>query len=248
MRLIPEYLFIEYNGKFPPDLEWKQAYNASHAWDGSDWHGASLKSLELLGRKKGYRLVGTDLRGCNAFFVRQDIAEDHFIDFDTAEKLYNPLRINLNFIANHPSKYCLAVQKDNLGKLNYQGYELCSGFCGIELSNELVHVWTNSSESIFKICIPKGTSTIIIPASAPQLIVETNEFGVDISSVQKDLFHRMEYKNNSFILNLAPHEYEIAAELIIHTAYLWRPSDVLKSNDTRLLGIDISLSEIKYIR
>ena len=69
----PRVVIIEYNGKFPPDLDWKQAYNEKHVWDGSDWHGASLKSLELLGTKKGYALVGTDIRGVNAFFVRSDI-------------------------------------------------------------------------------------------------------------------------------------------------------------------------------
>ena len=75
----PRVVVIEYNGKFPPDLEWKQAYNSNHVWDGSDWQGASLKAYELLGRELGYQLAGTNLNGVNAFFVRQDLAEDKFI-------------------------------------------------------------------------------------------------------------------------------------------------------------------------
>ena len=56
----------------------------------SDWQGASLKSLELLGRELGYQLAGINLRGVNAFFVRQDLAGDKFITSATAETLYNP--------------------------------------------------------------------------------------------------------------------------------------------------------------
>lgn len=75
----PRVVITEYNGKFPPDLEWTQAYNPTHIWDGTDWHGASLKAFEKLGQKKGYRLVGTDLRGCNAFFVRNDLHQIYFM-------------------------------------------------------------------------------------------------------------------------------------------------------------------------
>lgn len=44
----PRVVITEYNGKFPPDLDWKQAYPADHVWDGTDWHGASLKAFEIL--------------------------------------------------------------------------------------------------------------------------------------------------------------------------------------------------------
>lgn len=63
----PRVVAIEYNGKIPSDLNWKMAYDKWHLWDGSDRHGASLKALELLGQSKGYRLVGTNLNGVNAF-------------------------------------------------------------------------------------------------------------------------------------------------------------------------------------
>lgn len=66
----PEVVVIEYNGKFPPDVEWKMAYDRNHMWNGTDWHGASLKALQLLGEKKGYQLVGTGLNGANAFLSK----------------------------------------------------------------------------------------------------------------------------------------------------------------------------------
>ena len=117
----PRVVVIEYNAKFPPNCDWKQAYNRYHIWDGSDWQGASLKSLELLGHKLGYQLVGTNLNGVNAFFVRKDLARDLFIEPATAENLYNPARAKFIFYVNHHhAKYCLVDQKENLGLLNYK--------------------------------------------------------------------------------------------------------------------------------
>jgi len=38
------------------------------------YHGASLRALDDLARRKGYVLAGCDSRGSNAFFVREDAA------------------------------------------------------------------------------------------------------------------------------------------------------------------------------
>ena len=84
----PRAIIIEYNAKFPPPCEWIMEYNSNHTWDGSDKHGASLKSLELLGNKRGYRLVGTNLSGVNAFFVKKELAEGLFAEPATAENFY----------------------------------------------------------------------------------------------------------------------------------------------------------------
>ncbi len=117
----PRVVGIEYNGKFPPDLNWKQAYYQNHKWDGSDWQGASLKAMELLGRKKGYVLVCTNFTGVNAFFVREDLYfKELFPLSGTAEELYNPYRYNLKFISpGHPARYCLVGQEENKGPMNY---------------------------------------------------------------------------------------------------------------------------------
>lgn len=116
----PRVVVIEYNAKFPPNCEWIQAYDRHHIWDDSDWHGASLKSLELLGRELGYQLVGTSFNGVNAFFVRKDLAHDLFIEPATAENLYNPARLFISYQNYHPAKYCLVDQKENFGLLNYK--------------------------------------------------------------------------------------------------------------------------------
>ncbi|MDR1363259.1 MAG: hypothetical protein LBJ35_04350 [Spirochaetaceae bacterium] len=85
----PRVVIIEYNAKFPPPCEWIMEYNSSHIWDGGDNHGASLKSLELLGGRLGYRLVGTNRNGVNAFFVKKELAKDLFAEPATAENLYH---------------------------------------------------------------------------------------------------------------------------------------------------------------
>lgn len=117
----PALVCIEYNGKFPPDHRWKQAYDRKHIWDRSDWQGASLKEMEELGRQKGYRLVGTNLTGVNAFFVREDLySKDLFPLPDTAEELYNPYRRDLKFVSpGHEARYCLVGQEENKGLKNY---------------------------------------------------------------------------------------------------------------------------------
>lgn len=91
----PRVVVIEYNGKFTPEIDWVMAYNEEHVWDRSDRCGASLKALENLGRRKGYQLVGTNIVGINAFFVRSDLARDLFALPATAENLYNPARMNM---------------------------------------------------------------------------------------------------------------------------------------------------------
>jgi hypothetical protein len=64
---------IEYNGELPLDQPLVQPL-LSRPWDGTNYYGASLRALEGLGERLGYRLVHTELTGTNAFFVRQDLA------------------------------------------------------------------------------------------------------------------------------------------------------------------------------
>ena len=45
---------------------------------GTDYAGASLRAYVKLGREKGYRLVGCEHYGYNAFFLREDVGRDLF--------------------------------------------------------------------------------------------------------------------------------------------------------------------------
>jgi hypothetical protein len=102
----PRVIVAEYNGKFPPDLAVTQTYNPDHRYDYSDYYGASLAALERLGRQKGYALVGCNIAGVNAFFVREDLVKGKFQAPFTAENHYQPARYYLwqLYLAGHAFK------------------------------------------------------------------------------------------------------------------------------------------------
>lgn len=88
----PRVVVIEYNATLRPPLSLVVPYAPSAAWNGSNYFGASLEALARLGRSKGYRLVGCSMSGVNAFFVRDDLCGDRFLDPATAEEHYEPAR------------------------------------------------------------------------------------------------------------------------------------------------------------
>jgi hypothetical protein len=91
--IAPRVIVAEYNAKFPPDFPWVMKYNEAHEWDSTDYFGASLKALEGLLTGKGYALVGCNLPGTNAFFVRADeMREELFCAPFTSENHYEPAR------------------------------------------------------------------------------------------------------------------------------------------------------------
>src|SRR5262249_12999013 len=75
----PRVVVIEYNARLDHARPLVIPYDPDWVWDGTDWFGASLAALELVGRDRGYGLVHTELAGANAFFVRDDCAS-HFAD------------------------------------------------------------------------------------------------------------------------------------------------------------------------
>jgi hypothetical protein len=91
----PRVVTIEYNSGIPPTMSWVVPYDPkAFGWTGfGTGNGASLKALEELGTRKGYSLVGCDLCGVNAFFVRNDLLDDRFAAPYTAENHYEPFRI-----------------------------------------------------------------------------------------------------------------------------------------------------------
>ena len=99
---------IEYNGKYPPPIRFRVPYAPDYRWDGTDWFGSSLQSFEELFAARGYGLVGCNMTGSNAFFVRNDlINEQRFQPPFTAANYYQPARYYLTFglfkhIGGHP--------------------------------------------------------------------------------------------------------------------------------------------------
>ena len=100
--LKPRVVVMEYNALFPSDLAWIADYDAGKWWNGTSYFGASLKALEILGARLGYALVGCDIAGVNAFFVRADLCGDKFCAPFTAENHFEPVRYYLHTRAGHP--------------------------------------------------------------------------------------------------------------------------------------------------
>jgi hypothetical protein len=72
-NLNPKLFIVEYNGKFPPPVEFQIDYNSNHNWNGTDYFGASLSSFAKLFDRYNYRLVCCNSHtGANAFFVNCD--------------------------------------------------------------------------------------------------------------------------------------------------------------------------------
>ena len=84
----PGVLVIEYNSTFGPSENIVIKYDPHFKWNGTSYFGSSLKALENMGLKKGYCLVCCDFSGSNAFFVRNDLVQDKFLDPYTSEFHY----------------------------------------------------------------------------------------------------------------------------------------------------------------
>ncbi len=73
----PDIVVIEYNFRFGKDnsvtIPYNKNFNRNHTDAKSLFYGASLKAIVKLAEKKGMKLVGTNLAGNNAFFVKEKL-------------------------------------------------------------------------------------------------------------------------------------------------------------------------------
>jgi hypothetical protein len=102
----PRIVIVEYNSLFglqPVSVPYKENFHKLSAHYSGLYYGCSLAALHHLARKKGYILVGTNIWGHNAFFIRSDIASDF--------KGLEPLEVYV------PSKY--RDSRDPTGNLTY---------------------------------------------------------------------------------------------------------------------------------
>lgn len=89
----PRVVCIEYNSGIGSKYSWTIPYNKEFerfsAHPSGFFAGASIKALESLGEKKGYRLIGCDTTGTNAFFLRNDLGNNQ-IPTLTASEAFKP--------------------------------------------------------------------------------------------------------------------------------------------------------------
>ncbi|MGD9720037.1 MAG: hypothetical protein AB7O59_02340 [Pirellulales bacterium] len=89
----PRVVVIEYNSHVPPDVCSAIVYDPAFQSNGTDYFGASLLALELLGREKGYTLIHCERAGVNAFFVAHE-ALPHGFQSSPIARLYRPPNYN----------------------------------------------------------------------------------------------------------------------------------------------------------
>ncbi len=246
----PMVVVIEYNGKFPPDTDWKMAYNSNHIWAGTDWHGAGLKALERLGEKKNYQLVGTSLNGVNAFFVRKELAKGKFYEPATAEALYNPLRLQLFHKNGHPSDVCLYGQSSNRGIFDYDEECIAAagyGFYKPECEPDGTRfVWTSQTECQILLngvkC--KGGGSVVIPYFSRMKHATVDVFFEDDPG-------QLNYAVEQEGLIEVPFPDRIKSDsdlkvlkLLLRTSGLFVPCDQGISEDRRSLGIAVYIDKI----
>ncbi|WP_213803341.1 hypothetical protein [Granulicella sp. dw_53] len=106
----PIIYVCEYNAVFgdvyPISTPYNDSFIRTQAHPSNLYFGASIKALCSLAIKKGYRFVGTNSAGNNAFFIREDYAKQ-FVD-DA-----------IQHIQTKPSLF--RESRDASGKLNYIG-------------------------------------------------------------------------------------------------------------------------------
>ena len=90
----PRVVVLEYNHLLGPNVSvsvpYRDDFVAEFSEYGSDYAGASLQAFIKLGRSKGYRFVGTNTIGTNAFFVRDDISDERLPAADPVAAFSHP--------------------------------------------------------------------------------------------------------------------------------------------------------------
>jgi len=104
----PRVVVLEYQDIWGPDVAKTVPYRPDFTGDsGFNYQGASLLAFVKLARSKGYRLVGTERLGFNAFFVRDDVGPDLIPEIDhracfSHRKVREGMRDRLALVENRP--------------------------------------------------------------------------------------------------------------------------------------------------
>lgn len=85
--LNPSIIIAEYNSVFGKDrlitIPYKNNFVRTKSHFSNLFFGASLSALNYIAIKKGYSLIGCNLAGNNAYFVRKDLLNDKIIELTT---------------------------------------------------------------------------------------------------------------------------------------------------------------------
>jgi hypothetical protein len=103
----PKILVIEYNALFGSERLVTVPRDAVRDGAPKGYNGASLAALDMLARRRSYRLIVCDDEGSNAFFLRNDVAT-HLEGIAVAEA-YRPFRIRTRLEDDEEERDIFAV-------------------------------------------------------------------------------------------------------------------------------------------
>ena len=102
-QIRPRVIVVEYNSKFPPPFKKSIKYSPNFIWKYDDYLGSSLQELVDNLKKKNYALVGCNVSGVNAFFVKKELLKNKFPKDTSATFHYQQFRAGLiNLNTSHP--------------------------------------------------------------------------------------------------------------------------------------------------
>lgn len=104
-KISARVVMVEYNALFPADFAWTIKNDPNHRWVASTHYGCSLLAWDQLMNDLGYKLVGCNITGTNAFYVRNDLVGDKFLAPFTTENHYEPRRYYLSVSYQHPNNF-----------------------------------------------------------------------------------------------------------------------------------------------
>ena len=93
-RYRPSVVCITYNAFHKPEEDKIAVYYPFFCGDDTNYFGASILALYLLGKSKGYALIYAEETGRHLFFVREEVLESNQASFKNANDvklLYRPL-------------------------------------------------------------------------------------------------------------------------------------------------------------
>jgi len=193
-------------------------------------------------------LVGTNINGVNAFFVRSDLVQSLFPIPHTSENLYNPLRLFLTFKSGHLGDTCLInpkLQMEYLFNETNENYVTVYGFHSKEVYRGTSHQWMcqKKAAAFLKVGEQHGDCLEIqIPYSSinfeqygiekPMLHVQVEEYGL------REIFDLEEHGLIIIYLDVPLATGQIV-KIEFEISNLWTPAIVLGTDDNRELGIAI---------
>jgi hypothetical protein len=132
--LNPAIIIMEYNAVFGKERAISVPYDKNFIRGNKHYsnlyYGASLAGLNCVANRKGYRLIGCNLAGNNAYFVRNDLLNDKVIE-KTVDEAYKESK----FREGRNPDYTLSLLNDN------ERYEVIKGL-------NVINVITGKTEKL----------------------------------------------------------------------------------------------------